>query len=109
LARNYDPNSDLVRSYLYGTELPALFTRVNPTDYGVHTNYILRNYPGKKINVYEMPNSTLPDVPDGPVTTTHVEGTHGGFNYGTMSYDASGHMLERGLADNIPVMRRQDM
>lgn len=107
--QDYDPNFDLVRSYLYGTELPALFTRVDPTDYGVHTNYILRNYPGKKINVYEMPNYHFPDVPEGPVTTTHVEGGRGGFHYGEMSYDAAGHMLEQGLANNIPVIRGQDM
>jgi hypothetical protein len=56
-----------------------------------------------------MPNYHFPDVPEGPVTTTHVEGGRGGFHYGEMSYDAAGHMLEQGLANHIPVIRGQDM
>lgn len=49
---SYEPGRDAIRTYLY-KEPFGKFREVQNPDYGVHTDYILKNYPGKDIKVYE--------------------------------------------------------
>lgn len=50
---------DAVRTYLYGEPLLSFKSIKNP-ELGVHSGYVLKKYPNKKIKVFESQESSIP-------------------------------------------------
>lgn len=98
---------DAVRTYLY-KEPFGKFREVQNPDYGVHADYILKNYPGKDIKVYESSSPNILDVgynyklPSSKPQSMSTKGIDGSMKItdetGSSSlYDSAGHIIEKGL------------
>lgn len=90
------------------------FKPVSGNPLGAHTDYVLKNYPNKRIAVYEanqpyLHNRFRPSVDPTPIK---VEGYSGDiYNYGTTrsDFDAAGHLKETGMLDGDLFTRHQDI
>lgn len=113
-SQNYADSPDAIRTYLYGEPLKG-FKKVKNPNYGVHEEYIAKNYPDKKINVYEANNSrghrnislyepylTKSEGHPFSMYVRDLNGTPHEFN-------SAGHMFERGLTPDGWVTREQDI
>ena len=99
--------NDPISNFLYGTE-PAWAKVIDTDDYGVHNQYVKKNYPNKKVKVFEvdpydaevMPNqSELPQQvakTTGNTASFRVKDNSGNF----AEFDASGH-IEEWLPDDL--------
>lgn len=104
---------DAVRTYLYGEPLVD-FKPVSGNPLGAHADYVLKNYPNKRIAVYEanqpyLHNRFRPSVDPTPIK---VEGQTGDIrNFGTTRsyFDAAGHLKETGILDGDLFTRQQDI
>lgn len=104
----------MVRAFLYDEPIPELHEVTGKGKYGIHDEYIRKNYPNKydKIRVYEGN-----DVLDNPTTDTVIpiksEGDKGTIFFRTPSgdfqVDAGGHIVEKGIGEGGLYRRRQDI
>lgn len=106
---------DAVRTYLYGEPLVSFKPVQNP-DLGAHAKYVAKNYPGKKIKVYEANQDLYSGNfrPSQEPTLFKTEGEMGPIDNITPqgrleSFDAAGHILETGLLDGDFFTRHQDI
>ena len=110
-------NASLIRSYLYGEPIPYLKEVTGNGKYGIHDNYILKNYPDKygKIKVYEGPTvgsnkfrGTLRSKINtkSPIDVLETRGTSGMIDFytenGQLSLDAAGHLEQLGIIKGRP-------
>lgn len=108
-------NASLIRSYLYGEPIPYLREVTGNGKYGIHDNYVLKNYPDKygKIKVYEGPtvgshNGALRSKigTKSPIDVLETQGTSGFIDFytenGKLSLDASGHLKQLGIIKGRP-------
>lgn len=104
---------DAVRTYLYGEPLTGL-KQVSGNQLGVHSDYVLKNYPNKHVKVYEV-TQPLENGKFRPINepyTIKVEGTGGDiYNFGPdeIYFDAAGHLIEHGIAGKDYFTRHQDI
>lgn len=107
---------DVVRTYLYGEPLVS-FREVPNADLGIHESYVAKNYPNKKIKVYEanQPINFGHFRPSEEPTHFGTKGANGeidNFVKGkTISeqFDAAGHLIEEGMLDGDLFTRQQDI
>lgn len=109
---NADPDGpDAVRTYLYGEPLKGLTEIKNP-NYGIHEEYIARNYPGKDIKVYEaVPNhyDTRVYASQEP-TVINAEGVDGSMMFKNLDYyNSAGHYTQQGLTPEGLFTNEQDI
>ena len=109
----YTGGNDMIDAFLYGSTIDPKYgvLRVNP-DYRIHTDYINKWYPNKKIQVYEVQNSS--GIPEDQVTfqsswTPSNEFSQDfGTNYNNI-LNAAGHLKQTGIYNGRKVRRRQDI
>ena len=109
----YTGGNDMIDAFLYGSTIDPKYgvLRVNP-DYRIHTDYINKWYPNKKIQVYEVQNSS--GIPEDQVTFQSSWAPSNEFSqdFGT-NYDnilnAAGHLKQTGIYNGRKVRRRQDI
>lgn len=104
----------MVRAFLYDEPIPELHEVTGKGKYGVHDEYIIKNYPHKygKIKVYEGT-----DEIDNPTTDTVIpiksKGDIGAIHFrtprGHFTVDAAGHIVETGIGEHGLYSRRQDI
>lgn len=93
--------NDPISNFLYRTE-PAWAKVVDTNDYGVHNQYVKKNYPNKKIKVYEVDPIDAEIMPNQSELSQQVAKTQGNTasfrikdNSGNFAeFDASGHIEE---------------
>lgn len=105
---------DPISNYLYGTK-PGWAKVVDTDDLGVHTEYVRKYYPDKKIRVFETTPKIDPKLL-GPQNTSRnnaiVIAQEGSFNTTDQSgvpvkFNAAGHLIEYVPEENL--YRRQDI
>ena len=107
---------DAVRTYLYGEPLVS-FKEVPNADLGVHESYVAKNYPNKKIKVYESNQPTnfghfRPSEEPVYFGTKSANGEIDNFVKGKTipeQFDAAGHLIEEGMLDGDLFTRQQDI
>lgn len=109
----YTGGNDMIDAFLYGSTIDPKYgvLKVNP-DYRVHTDYINKWYPNKKIQVYEVQNSS--GIPEDQVTFQSPWTPSNKFSqdFGTNSnniLNAAGHLKQTGIYNGSKVRRRQDI
>lgn len=109
----YTGGNDMIDAFLYGSTIDPKYgvLRVNP-DYGIHTDYINKWYPNKKIQVYEVQNSS--GIPENQVTFQSSWAPSNEFSrdFGTNQdniLNAAGHLKQTGIYNGRKVRRRQDI
>lgn len=106
---------DGVRTYLYGEPLSP-FKEVPGASLGIHSDYVARKYPYKKIKVFETnpyddgfvrfsPSSE--PVHHSKTPTSGMIDSWSGDRY--IPYDAGGHYIETGISNGELFTRRQDI
>lgn len=109
----YTGGNDIIDAFLYGSTIDPKYgvLRVNP-DYRIHTDYINKWYPNKKIQVYEVQNSS--GIPEDQVTfqsswaPSNEFSQDFGTNYNNI-LNAAGHLKQTGIYNGCKVIRRQDI
>lgn len=105
---------DPISNYLYGTK-PGWAKVVDTDDLGVHTEYVRKYYPNKKIRVFETTPKTDP-ILLGPQNTSRnnaiVIQQDGSFNTTAQAgvpvkFNAAGHLIEYVPEENL--YRQQDI
>lgn len=99
--------NDPISNFLYGTK-PAWAKVVNTDDYGVHNQYVKKNYPNKKVKVFEVDPYEAEVMPNQSELAQQVVRTNGNTasfrvkdNSGNFAeFDASGH-IEEWLPDDL--------
>lgn len=84
--------------------------KVEP-DYGIHTDYVNKWYPNKKIQVYEVQNNS--NIPNSQVHSISVKPVnYNSWDFGTNQnniINVAGHLKQNGIYDEKEVIRRQDI
>lgn len=109
----YTGGNDIIDAFLYQKTIDPKYgvRRIN-SDYGIHTDYVNKWYPNKKVQVYEVQNSS--GIPEVEVTdkSSWLPSTEFSKDFGT-NYDnvlnAAGHLKQTGIYNNARVIRRQDI
>lgn len=104
--------NDIIDAFLYNKTIDPKFgvKKVEP-DYGIHTNYVRKQYPNKRVQVYEVQNNT--SIPEQDVIPGAWESSNKfSSNFGT-TYDnvlnAAGHLKQNGIYNGQKVVRHQDI
>ena len=100
IPKNLRGKSDLIDAFLYGKEIdPAfgMYRKAVGKDFGIHTDYVAENYPGKakKIQVYSTSEANNPYDDIKVVGTEKAHGSIGTSN-DQVYVDAAGHKFVRG-------------
>lgn len=106
--------NDLIDAYLYQTPINPKYglKRVKP-DYGIHQNYISKNYPDKDIPVYEVERDDY--IPDNEVIAGEWKSVGQGINFPYWTsktgpqVDVGGHLTQMGIHNGKTVTRSQDI
>lgn len=109
----YTGGNDIIDAFLYQKTIDPKYgvRRIN-SDYGIHTDYVNKWYPNKKVQVYEVQNNS--GIPEAEVTnkSSWLPSTEFSEDFGT-NYDnvlnAAGHLKQTGVYNNSKVIRRQDI
>lgn len=109
----YTGGNDIIDAFLYQKTIDPKYgvRRIN-SDYGIHTDYVNKWYPNKKVQVYEVQNNS--GIPEAEVTnkSSWLPSTEFSKDFGT-NYDnvlnAAGHLKQTGVYNNSKVIRRQDI
>ena len=109
----YTGGNDIIDTFLYQKTIDPKYgvRRIN-SDYGIHTDYVNKWYPNKKVQVYEVQNNS--GIPEAEVTNkcSWLPSTEFSKDFGT-NYDnvlnAAGHLKQTGVYNNSKVIRRQDI
>lgn len=109
----YTGGNDIIDAFLYQKIIdPKYGVRKMDSDYGIHTDYVNKQYPNKKIQVYEVQNSS--NIPESQVTSksSWVPSSEVSEDFGT-NYNnilnAAGHLKQMGTYNGQLVRRRQDI
>lgn len=104
---------DIIDAFLYGKTIdPKFGVQKVSSDYGIHTDYVNKYYPNKKIQVYEVQNNS--NIPESQViskpswVSSNEFSEDFGTNYNNI-LNAAGHLKQIGTYNGIPVRRRQDI
>lgn len=109
----YTGGNDIIDAFLYQKTIDPKYgvRRIN-SDYGIHTDYVNKWYPNKKVQVYEVQNNS--NIPETEVLnkSSWLPSTEFSEDFGT-NYDnvlnAAGHLKQTGVYNNSRVIRRQDI
>lgn len=109
----YTGGNDIIDAFLYQKIIdPKYGVRKVDSDYGIHTDYVNKQYPNKKIQVYEVQNSS--NIPESQVISksSWVPSSKVSEDFGT-NYNnilnAAGHLKQMGTYNGQLVRRRQDI
>lgn len=112
-APQYTGGNDMIDAFLYQKTIdPKYGVRKMDSDYGIHTDYVNKQYPNKKIQVYEVQNSS--NIPESQVISksSWVPSSEVSEDFGT-NYNnvlnAAGHLKQTGVYNGRMVRRRQDI
>ena len=104
--------NDIIDAFLYNKTIDPKFgvQKVEP-DYGIHTNYVRKWYPNKRVQVYEVQNNT--SIPEQDVIPEVWESSNTFSNDFGTTYDnvlnAAGHLKQNGIYNGQKVVRHQDI
>lgn len=109
----YTGGNDIIDAFLYEKTIDPKYgvRRISP-NYGIHTNYVNRWYPNKRVQVYEVQNSS--NIPESQVVSQSqwVPDNKFSQDFGA-SHDkilnAAGHLKQTGIYNGRMVRRRQDI
>lgn len=104
--------NDIIDAFLYNKTIDPKFgvQKVEP-DYGIHTNYVRKWYPNKRVQVYEVQNNT--SIPEQDVIPEAWESSNKFSSDFGITYDnvlnAAGHLKQNGIYNGQKVVRHQDI
>lgn len=105
--------NDMIDAFLYQKTIdPKYGVRKMDSNYGIHTDYVNKYYPNKKIQVYEVQNNS--NIPESQVISksSWVPSSEASKDFGA-SYNnilnAAGHLKQMGTYNGQLVRRRQDI